>query len=321
MALPPEQDLITQWEREQSSLKELLQDGDTESWQTRADFTGLERVGGVDLSFIKGDDANACAQLVVLSFPELKVLYEDSQLVTLSAPYVAGFLAFRETPSLLEALKKLERTQPALMPQVVFVDGNGLFHYREFGLACHLGVLSGLPCIGVAKNLLQVQGVAKDKEHASQIQALQKGGDTFPLIAESGRVLGKALRSSDSSSKPVYVSVGHRISLDTAVRLTHACCRHRVPEPIRQKKQRGIFDDAGCHGCHQVALLIYRSLPLWNLLPSPQRFLHCCSRSSSCAHETPEAPWTSRRRGRHALQRVPAQTLSLHKLQKGGGQA
>ncbi|XP_028830714.1 endonuclease V-like isoform X5 [Denticeps clupeoides] len=234
MALPPEQDLITQWEREQSSLKELLQDGDTESWQTRADFTGLERVGGVDLSFIKGDDANACAQLVVLSFPELKVLYEDSQLVTLSAPYVAGFLAFRETPSLLEALKKLERTQPALMPQVVFVDGNGLFHYREFGLACHLGVLSGLPCIGVAKNLLQVQGVAKDKEHASQIQALQKGGDTFPLIAESGRVLGKALRSSDSSSKPVYVSVGHRISLDTAVRLTHACCRHRVPEPIRQ---------------------------------------------------------------------------------------
>ncbi|KAG5278947.1 hypothetical protein AALO_G00104480 [Alosa alosa] len=61
-----------------------------------------------------------------------------------------------------------------------------------------------------------------------------KGGDTFPLTSQSGRELGKALRSSDSSTKPVYVSVGHRISLDAAVRLTHACCRYRVPEPIRQ---------------------------------------------------------------------------------------
>ncbi|KAF3687176.1 Endonuclease V [Channa argus] len=89
-------------------------------------------------------------------------------MVTLTAPYIAGFLAFRETPFLLEALQRLERNQPTLMPQVVFVDGNGLFHYREFGLACHLGVLSALPCVGVAKNLLQVQGVYKSEEHQSQ---------------------------------------------------------------------------------------------------------------------------------------------------------
>uniref|UniRef100_A0A3B5QTU7 Endonuclease V n=1 Tax=Xiphophorus maculatus TaxID=8083 RepID=A0A3B5QTU7_XIPMA len=89
-------------------------------------------------------------------------------MVTLTAPYVSGFLAFRETPFLLEALQRLKISQPTLMPQVVFVDGNGLFHYREFGLACHLGVLSGLPCVGVAKNLLQVQGVLKDEEHQSQ---------------------------------------------------------------------------------------------------------------------------------------------------------
>uniref|UniRef100_A0A3P9N3U3 Endonuclease V n=1 Tax=Poecilia reticulata TaxID=8081 RepID=A0A3P9N3U3_POERE len=162
-------------------------------------------------------------------------------MVTLTAPYVSGFLAFRETPFLLEALQRLETSQTTLVPQVVFVDGNGLFHYREFGVACHLGVLSGIPCVGVAKNLLQVQGVLKDEEHQSQIAALQKGGDSFPLTAASGKVLGKifvlyfqALRSCDKSSKPVYVSVGHRISLDTAVRLTHSCCRYRVPEPIRQ---------------------------------------------------------------------------------------
>ncbi|KAL1273003.1 hypothetical protein QQF64_028865 [Cirrhinus molitorella] len=66
------------------------------------------------------------------------------------------------------------------------------------------------------------------------INALQKSGDSFPLATTSGRVLGKALRSSQSSIKPVYVSVGHRITLDTAVRLTHNCCLYRVPEPIRQ---------------------------------------------------------------------------------------
>ncbi|XP_028311361.1 endonuclease V-like [Gouania willdenowi] len=226
--------LIQQWESEQDRLRQQLLDVDSEDWQTRPDFSGLERVGGVDLSFIKGDDVNACAQLVVLSYPQLEVLYEDSQMVALTAPYVPGFLAFRETPFLLEALERLKKKQPSLLPQVVFVDGNGLFHYREFGLACHLGVLSGLPCVGVAKNLLQVQGVAKDEQHQSQINALQKGGDSFPLVTTSGKVLGKALRSSDESKKPIYVSVGHMISLDTAVRLTHSCCRYRVPEPIRQ---------------------------------------------------------------------------------------
>lgn len=236
-ALPTEE-LLKQWESEQDRLRQQLLEEDTEDWQRKTHFSGLERVAGVDLSFIKGDHVNACAQLVVLSYPELEVVYEDSQMVALTAPYVAGFLAFRETPSLLDCLKRLEKKRPDLLPQVVFVDGNGLFHYREFGLACHLGVLSGLPCVGVAKNLLQVQGVFKSEEHQAQIAALKKGGDSFPLTAASGKVLGKALRSSDNSSKPVYVSVGHKISVDTAVRLTHSCCRYRVPEPIRQADQR-----------------------------------------------------------------------------------
>uniref|UniRef100_A0A9J8APE5 Endonuclease V n=1 Tax=Cyprinus carpio carpio TaxID=630221 RepID=A0A9J8APE5_CYPCA len=207
----PEAELVLKWEREQARLRESVKEEDTEDWQRSPDFSGLKRVGGVDLSFIKGDDINACAHLVVLTYPHMKVLYEDCKMVTLNAPYVAGFLGFREAPPLLQALEKLKNVQPNLMPQVLFVDGNGLFHYREFGLACHLGVLSDLPCVGVAKNLLHVEGVVRSEEHQSQ-----------------------ALRSSHSSIKPVYVSVGHRITLDTAVRLTHTCCLYRVPEPIRQ---------------------------------------------------------------------------------------
>ncbi|CAL8270138.1 unnamed protein product [Gadus morhua 'NCC'] len=168
MSVVCDDEVVKRWEREQSSLRQRVVEEDTEAWQRCPRFSTLERVGGVDLSFIKGDEVNACAQLVVLSYPDLEVLYEDSQMVRLTAPYVAGFLAFRETPFLLEALQRLERNRPQLLPQVVLVDGNGLFHYREFGLACHLGVLSGIPCVGVAKNLLQVQGVTKSEEHQSQ---------------------------------------------------------------------------------------------------------------------------------------------------------
>ncbi|XP_058708531.1 endonuclease V isoform X2 [Poecile atricapillus] len=222
------------WEREQARLKGSVVQEDTEEWQKDPRFTGLERVGGVDLSYIKGDESRACASLVVLSYPGLEVLYQDCRMVPVTAPYVAGFLAFREVPVLVEAVQRLQQEQPQLQPQVLLVDGNGLLHPRGFGTACHLGVLTDLPCIGVAKNLLQVDGLVRDELHREQVRSLQRSGETFPLTGTSGKVLGMALRSYNNSSKPLYVSVGHRVSLGTAVRLVRACCRFRVPEPIRQ---------------------------------------------------------------------------------------
>ncbi|XP_008946519.1 PREDICTED: endonuclease V, partial [Merops nubicus] len=219
---------------EQAQLKASVVEEDTEEWQKDSSFAGLERVGGLDLSYIKGDDTSACASLVVLSYPALEVLYEDCRMVAVSAPYVAGFLAFREVPFLVEAVQRLQQEQPELEPQVLLVDGNGLLHPRGFGVACHLGVLTDLPCIGVAKNLLHVDGLARDELHKEKVRSLQQGGDSFPLTGTSGAVLGMALRSCSSSSKPLYVSVGHRVCLQTAVRLVSSCCRHRLPEPIRQ---------------------------------------------------------------------------------------
>ncbi|XP_075025441.1 endonuclease V isoform X11 [Calonectris borealis] len=233
-AEPPPDATLRRWEREQAQLKASVVEEDTEEWQEDASFTGLERVGGVDLSYIKGDDTSACASLVVLSYPALEVLYEDCRMVAVSAPYVAGFLAFREVPFLVEAVQRLQQEEPKLKPQVLLVDGNGLLHPRGFGVACHLGVLTDLPCIGVAKNLLQVDGLVRDELHREQIRSLQREGDTFPLTGTSGRVLGMVLRSYNSSSKPLYISVGHRVRLETAVRLVKSCCRYRIPEPIRQ---------------------------------------------------------------------------------------
>ncbi|XP_054448889.1 endonuclease V isoform X1 [Pteronotus mesoamericanus] len=230
---PPEETLSL-WKREQDLLKARVVDRDTEAWQRDPAFSGLHRVGGVDVSFVKGDSVRACASLVVLSYPELEVVYEDCCMVSLTAPYVSGFLAFREVPFLVDAVRRLQEKEPGLMPQVLFVDGNGVLHHRGFGVACHLGVLTDLPCVGVAKKLLQVDGLENDALHKAKIRLLRAGGDAFPLTGGSGSVLGMALRSHDQSTKPLYVSVGHRMSLEAAVRLTRSCCRFRIPEPVRQ---------------------------------------------------------------------------------------
>ncbi|XP_003913587.2 endonuclease V isoform X2 [Papio anubis] len=185
---PPEETLSL-WKREQAQLKARVVDRDTEAWQRDPAFSGLRRVGGVDVSFVKGDSVRACASLVVLSYPELEVL---------------------------------------------LVDGNGVLHHRGFGVACHLGVLTDLPCVGVAKKLLQVDGLENNALHKEKIRLLQTRGDSFPLLGDSGTVLGMALRSHDRSTRPLYISVGHKMSLEAAVRLTCCCCRFRIPEPVRQ---------------------------------------------------------------------------------------
>ncbi|NWZ89735.1 ENDOV Endonuclease, partial [Nesospiza acunhae] len=208
--------------REQARLRASVLEEDTEPWQKEPQFSGLHRVGGVDLSYSKGDESRACASLVVLSYPDLEVLYQDCRMVPVTAPYVAGSLSAQEITFLLWLF------------QVLLVDGNGLLHPRGFGIACHLGVLTDLPCIGVAKNLLHVDGLVRDELHKEQVRSLQRSGEAFPLTGTSGKVLGMVLRSHSNSSRPLYVSVGHRVSLGTAVSLVRACCRFRIPEPIRQ---------------------------------------------------------------------------------------
>ncbi|XP_057357764.1 endonuclease V isoform X2 [Manis pentadactyla] len=251
---PPEETLLL-WKREQAQLKARVVDRDTEAWQRDPAFSGLQRVGGVDVSFVKGDSVNACASLVVLSYPELEASWPSER-----------------RPSWWTQCGGCRRGSLTSCPrQVLLVDGNGVLHHRgdpalerqgprgcgkdtgmevvlttpadpcalrqdppSFGVACHLGVLTDLPCVGVAKKLLQVDGLENNALHKEKIRLLRAGGDTFPLMGGSGTVLGMALKSHDHSTKPLYVSVGHKVSLEAAVRLTRGCCKFRIPEPVRQ---------------------------------------------------------------------------------------
>ena len=204
-------------------------------------------VGGVDISFVKGSETEACAALVVVSLHTLEVVYTDCERVEMDAPYIPGYLAFREVGFLLTLLRRLRANAPQLLPQAIMVDGNGILHPNRFGLACHLGVLSGLPTVGVGKSLHHVDGLSKDGVAALVAARCRAPGDAATLVGSSGRVWGAALRTTQGDAatpqdggafKPLYVSVGHGLSLASALGLVRRCCRHRIPEPVRQADLR-----------------------------------------------------------------------------------
>ncbi|PVH47403.1 hypothetical protein PAHAL_4G053800 [Panicum hallii] len=194
----------------------------------------LKYIGGTDISFLKEDPSTACAAVVVLDADTLEVVHEEFDVVRLQVPYIPGFLAFREAPILRGLLDKVKINARHFYPQLLMVDGNGLLHPRGFGLACHLGVLADLPTIGVGKNLHHVDGLNQSDVRRRLLLEEDCNNGLILLTGESGTTWGAAMLSCSGSSKPVYISIGHRISLDSATAVVKMCCKYRVPEPTRQ---------------------------------------------------------------------------------------
>ncbi|MDP3065082.1 MAG: deoxyribonuclease V [Chloroflexota bacterium] len=176
----------------------------------------IRYVAGVDISPPDADGVCTGA-VVVLAYPSLEVVEVRVHRERPAMPYVPGLLSFRETPVLAGALEAL-----AITPDLLLVDGQGLAHPRRFGIACHLGLLTGLPAVGCAKSLLVgVHGPLGDEAGA------------WAELVDRGEVVGAALRTRTGVT-PVYVSIGHRMDLGQARRWTLACCtRYRLPEPTR----------------------------------------------------------------------------------------
>lgn len=181
------------------------------------DLNVVKMVAGVDVGF-EQRGAVTRAAVVVLRFPELEPMDRALAKRPTSFPYVPGLLSFREIPAVLDALENLE-TQPDLL----LCDGQGFAHPRRFGLACHLGLLTDLPSIGVAKSRLIGEHGALGEE---------KGARTW--LRHKGEIIGALLRTR-TGVKPLYVSIGHRICLATALEYVLACTgRYRLPETTRQ---------------------------------------------------------------------------------------
>ncbi|MET7885819.1 endonuclease V [Streptomyces avermitilis] len=178
---------------------------------------GTGRVTGVDVAYDDERDV-VVAAAVVLDAATLDVVAEATAVGEVSFPYVPGLLAFREIPTVLAALDALP-----CPPGLIVCDGYGVAHPRRFGLASHLGVLTGLPTIGVAKNPFTFAYEDPDAPR----------GSAAPLLAGADEV-GRALRT-QPGVKPVFVSVGHRVDLDHACAHTLALTpKYRIPETTRR---------------------------------------------------------------------------------------
>lgn len=194
----------------------------------------LRTIAGVDASY--KDDSYAA--VVMLSFPELEIIDRAVARRRTTFPYVPGLLSFREVPVVLDALDRLHTA-----PDLLVVDGQGIAHPRRFGLASHLGVYLDMPAIGCAKSRLT--GI-----HEAPGPAV---GDHTPLL-DRGETIGAVLRSR-AGTTPLYVSLGHKIDLDTALAVVIRCLRgYRMPEPTRLADrlagqfQRGELDSATLSG-------------------------------------------------------------------------
>jgi deoxyribonuclease V len=180
------------------------------------DLGPVNYVAGVDVGFER-DYTITRAAIAVLAFPSLALVAHRIARRPTTFPYIPGLLSFRETPAVMDALEQLEA-----IPDLLLCDGQGIAHPRRFGIACHIGVLSGLPTIGVAKSRL-IGHHQEPPDARGEWQPLQ----------DQGEIIGAALRTR-TGTKPLYVSPGHRVSLQTAIAYIMDCTtRYRLPETTR----------------------------------------------------------------------------------------
>ncbi len=185
-------------------------------------------VVGVDQAFPEGRAVSA-----IVAMHEGEVVERASAVTDISIPYIPGLLSFREGESILAAFENLE-----VEPDLALFDGSGRVHYRQAGLATHMGVTLDLPSVGVAKSLLCGRLSNPPEEPFSE-------GTRVPILAdgrvdvEEGTVLGYAVQTrqyeGDRHINPLYVSSGHRVSAETAASVTEAnCTTYKLPEPVRR---------------------------------------------------------------------------------------
>jgi deoxyribonuclease V len=183
---------------------------------TPIDLERVRLVAAADVSYRRGDE-RMYAAVTVLDYPSMETVESRWGSSPAVFPYIPGLLTFREAPALLPVFRRLKAE-----PDVVMFDGHGVAHPRGIGIASHMGVLLGVPTVGVAKSVLVGEYREPGRRKGSRTNLVYRDED-----------VGVALRSREGV-KPVFVSVGHLADLDTATRLALSCCRkYRIPEPIR----------------------------------------------------------------------------------------
>lgn len=179
-------------------------------------FKDINYVAGVDVGFEKNNTVTRAA-IAVLRFPELELHEHAIARLPTQFPYIPGYLSFREIPAVLEALDKIKQ-----VPDMFLCDGQGIAHPRRLGIACHLGVLTDIPSIGVAKSRL-----------VGEHEPVPENKGSWVSLYHHEDCIGAVVRTR-TAVKPLYISPGHRISCKSAIEyLMHCVTRYRLPETTR----------------------------------------------------------------------------------------
>ena len=179
-------------------------------------FTQVNYVAGVDVGFENNNQITHAA-VAVLRYPELELVEYAIARRPTEFPYIPGLLSFREIPSVLDALNKLKQT-----PDLLLCDGQGIAHPRRLGIATHLGIICDLPSIGVGKSRL-----------IGRHEAIPEKKGEWTALIDRGETIGAVLRTR-TGVKPLYVSSGHKICLESAIKYVMACItRYKLPETTR----------------------------------------------------------------------------------------
>ena len=192
----------------------------------------IKTVGGIDVTFEKAQEnpTKAWACIVVVELNTLKPIYQKIIEDIVDFPYIPTFLAFRELP-----LMKKIYTEAKFKPDVIFIDGQGISHPRGCGIASHFGIEVGAVTVGVAK-----------KKLCGNYETLGDARGNYSYLIYNDEIIGAVLRTKDKV-KPVYVSIGHKISLEKAIELVLKTSIYRIPEPLRlahnflQKIRKQVF--------------------------------------------------------------------------------
>jgi deoxyinosine 3'endonuclease (endonuclease V) len=201
----------------------------------------IKYVGALDISFSQKVPDMAVVVFVVYDYHQfisrpkkITPVYTDNMQVEMTVPYIPGYLAFREVPHYINMLTRLKMNKPEFYPQLLLIDGNGILHTHQFGCACHLGAITDLITIGISKTFFNIDGLYEDLIKEQFMKQCSKKGDHLDIVGNSGKIWGCALKTTDEKSKTcVYISVGNKININSAMQIVKNTCLYKYPEPIR----------------------------------------------------------------------------------------
>lgn len=203
------------WNLSLEQARQVQQDLAARVRTTAATTNHFQTLAGIDLAYDKASDLGFCS-IIVFSYPNLEIVASKYIHARVEFPYRTGFLSFREAPLILQCLQGFSQ-----LPDLLVFDGQGIAHPRGLGIASHVGVLLNIPTIGCAKSRL-----IGDYEQP----AIEKG--SFSYLYYQQKTVGIVLRTK-KATRPIFVSPGHLIDLDTSREILMTCAKYRIPEPTR----------------------------------------------------------------------------------------